>query len=63
MKPPLTIDDAHTPAQFAEWLQVATSWVEKRKRILPGRIVESAKVVRFIPREYIKARVTPKAKI
>ena len=63
MKHRLTIDDAHTPAQFAKWLQVAPSWVEKRKRILPGRIVESAKVIRFIPREYIKARITPRTRI
>ena len=59
---PLTIDDAHTPEQFAAWLQVSKPWVMERLHTLPGRIVESGKIIRFIPREYIRARVTPKPK-
>ena len=65
MNPPprkrLTIDDAHTPEQFAGWLQVSPAWVRARLFTLPGRIVESRKVVRFIPRRYIEARVMPKS--
>ena len=61
MNRPLTIDDAHTPEQFAEWLQVSPRWVRRRLRTLPGRIIESREIVRFIPRRYIEARVIPRS--
>lgn len=52
----LTIDDAHTVGQFAQWLQVSEDWVRERLQTLPGVIHESREVVRIIPREYIAAR-------
>lgn len=58
MKPArLTIDDAHTPQQFAAWLQVSECWVRERLEKMPGVIRESREVVRIVPRYYIEGRV------
>ena len=52
----LTIDDAHTPEQFAQWLGVSEGWVRRRLPTLPGVIRESRKIVRIIPRVYLEKR-------
>lgn len=63
MTPPrLSLDDPHTPEQFAQWLQVSTQWVRDRITVIPGVIRESREVVRIIPRVYIEARTRTKRK-
>jgi hypothetical protein len=51
-----TIDDLLTLPQAAQWLDVSPSWLRKRARVLPGVVIESAKVKRFHPRSYLERR-------
>jgi predicted metal-dependent hydrolase len=53
-----TIDDViRFPDEAAQWLGQTVDWVQKRKRTLPGVIIESQKSVLFHPRTYLTKRL------